>query len=122
MRSDNRQLPCVQPPTSTYNFQLPLGLHGHHVPLGPHGHHGRQGYDGHGGHVGHGGQERRGEDTTRHDTTPYSISHEKFPLFWSTSLRCSDDCVSQAVFDSLCLLPILDPDTVQTNFFTTLSI
>ena len=27
MRSDNLQLPCVQPPTSSYNFQLP---HGHH--------------------------------------------------------------------------------------------
>ena len=57
MRSDNRQLPCVQPPTSTYNFQLPLGLHGHghHVPLGRHGHHGRHGHCGHVGHCGHGG-------------------------------------------------------------------
>ena len=35
MRSDNLQLPCVQTPTSSYNFQPP---HGHH---------------GHGGHVGH---------------------------------------------------------------------
>ena len=36
MRSDNRQLPCVQPPTSSYNFQL------------PHRHHGCQGHGGRG--------------------------------------------------------------------------
>ena len=29
MRSDNLQLPCVQPPTSSYNFQLPHGRHSH---------------------------------------------------------------------------------------------
>ena len=38
----NLQLPCVQPPTSSYNFQLPHGRHCHH------------GRHGHGGHVGHG--------------------------------------------------------------------
>ena len=44
--TDNLQLPCVQPPTSSYNFQL---SHGHH---------------GHGGHVGHGGRgERDGSNT-----------------------------------------------------------
>ena len=43
MRSDNLQLPCVQPPTASYNFQL------------PHGHHGRHGHGGHGCHGGHGG-------------------------------------------------------------------
>ena len=38
MRSDNLQLPCVQPsqlccvqpPTSSYNLQHPHGRHGHH--------------------------------------------------------------------------------------------
>ena len=50
MRSDNLQLPCVQPPTSSYNFQLPQGRHGHH------------GRHGHGGHGGHGGQDRIGLD------------------------------------------------------------
>ena len=39
MRSDNLQLPCVQPPTSSYNFQPPDGCHGRH------------GRHGHGGHV-----------------------------------------------------------------------
>ena len=41
MRSDNLQLPCVQPPTSSYNFHFPHCCQCHH------GHHG------HGGHVGH---------------------------------------------------------------------
>ena len=35
----NLQLPCVQPPTSSYNFQLPHGCHCHH---------GRHGHGGHG--------------------------------------------------------------------------
>ena len=39
MRSDNLQLPCVQPPTFSYNFQLP---------------HGQLDRQGHGGHSGHG--------------------------------------------------------------------
>ena len=30
MRSDNLQLPCVQPPTFSYKIQLPHGCHGHH--------------------------------------------------------------------------------------------
>ena len=29
MRSDNLQLPCVQPPTSSYNLQLPHGRNNH---------------------------------------------------------------------------------------------
>ena len=29
MRSDNLQLPYVQPPSSLYKFQLPHGRHGH---------------------------------------------------------------------------------------------
>ena len=54
MRSNNLQLPCVQPPISSYNFQLPQGRHRHH-----------------GGHVGHGsrgefgGQNRTGQDRTK---------------------------------------------------------
>ena len=44
--SDNLQLACVQPPTSSYNPQLPHGRHGH----GDHGKHGgssvRTGRDG----------------------------------------------------------------------------
>ena len=62
MRSDNIQLPCVQPSTSSYNFQLPHGRHGHHVR---HGHHGRRGHGGHGGRGEHGGpgrQDRTGRD------------------------------------------------------------
>ena len=41
MRSDNLQLPCVQPPTSSNNLQLPHGCHSH-----GHSH----------GHIGHGGR------------------------------------------------------------------
>ena len=55
MRSDNLQSPCVQPPTSSYNFQLPHGRHGHH---------GRRGHGGHGGRGEHGnrtGQDRTGQ-------------------------------------------------------------
>ena len=39
MRSDNLQLPCVQPSTSSYNFQLPHSRHGHggHGGRGEHG-------------------------------------------------------------------------------------
>ena len=67
MRSDNLQLPCVQPPTSlcttsnffVYNLQLPHGRHGHHV-RGGHGGHGD--HVDHGSHGEHGGQERRGEE------------------------------------------------------------
>ena len=46
MRSDNLQLPCEQPPTSSNNLQLPHGRHGH----GGHGDHFC-----HGGRGGHGG-------------------------------------------------------------------
>ena len=45
------QLPCVQRPTSSYNFQLPHGCHCHH---------GRHGHGGHVGHVGHGGRGEHG--------------------------------------------------------------
>ena len=51
---DNLQLPCWklygirQPPTSSYNFQLPVGRHCHH---GRHSH----GHAGHGGCGEHGG-------------------------------------------------------------------
>ena len=38
-----------QPPTSSYNFQLP---------------HGHGGHGGHVGHSGHGGQDRTGQDKT----------------------------------------------------------
>ena len=56
MRSDNLELPCVQPLTSSYNFQFPHGHHGHvchggHGGCGEHGGHGSRGE--HGGH-GHG--------------------------------------------------------------------
>ena len=64
MRSDNLQLPCVQSPTSSYDFQLPHGQHGHH---GRHGHVGNGGHVGHGGrgkHGGHGGQDKTGQDKT----------------------------------------------------------
>ena len=59
MRSDNLQLPCVQPPTSSYNFQLPHGHGGHggHV-----GHDGRGKHGGRGEHGGHGGQDRTGQN------------------------------------------------------------
>ena len=51
MRSNNLQLPCVQPPTSSNNLQIPHGRHGH----GGHGDHG-----GLGGHFGHGGRGEHG--------------------------------------------------------------
>ena len=67
MRSDNLQLPCVQPQTSSYNFQPPHGHHGH---------------GGDGGHVGHvvgvvnmmemvvrAGQDGTGRDGTGRDGT-----------------------------------------------------
>ena len=53
-----------QPPTSSYNFQLPHGRHCHH---GCPGHGGQVGHVGHGGrgeHGGHGGQDRKGQDKT----------------------------------------------------------
>ena len=63
MRLNNLQLPCVQPPTSSFNLQLPHGRPGH----GGHG--------GRGGHVGQGGQggvwvvrvvmDRTGQDRTK---------------------------------------------------------
>ena len=56
MRSDKLQLPCVQPPTSSYNFQLPHGRHCHH------GHPGHGGLCGQVFHVGHGGQDGTGRD------------------------------------------------------------
>ena len=55
---NNLQLPCVQPPTSSYNFQLAM-VNGHH------GYHGNGAHGGHGGcgdHGKHGGQERTGQD------------------------------------------------------------
>ena len=48
MRSDSLQLPCVQPLTSSYNFQLPHGCNGHHD---------RHGHGGHGKHDDHYGRE-----------------------------------------------------------------
>ena len=47
MRSDNVQLPSVQPPTSSYKLQLP---HGRHCDHGCHGHGGHGGHGEHGGH------------------------------------------------------------------------
>ena len=47
MRSDNVQLPCVQPPTSSYKLQLP---HGRHCDHGCHVHGGHGGHGEHGGH------------------------------------------------------------------------
>ena len=55
-KSENLQLPCVQPPTSSYNFQLPQGRHGHH------GCHSHDVHGGHGEHGGHGGQDRTEKD------------------------------------------------------------
>ena len=67
MRSDNLQLPCVEPPpSSAYNLQLPLGRHGHH---GRHGHGGHGDHDGHGGHDDHDGHgDHEGHDD--HDGRP----------------------------------------------------
>ena len=73
MRSDNLQLLCVQPPTSSYNFQLPHGRlchhgrHGHGGLGGQVGHAGHGGRGEHGGHGGHGGQDRTGRDRTGRD-------------------------------------------------------
>ena len=64
MRSDSLQLPCVQPLTSSHNFQIPHGCHCHH---GHHGHGGHVGHGGRGEHGGHGSQDRTGEDRTRQD-------------------------------------------------------
>ena len=67
MSSDNFQHPCVQPPTSSYNFQLPHSRHGHHGRHGHGGHGVHVGHVGHGGrgeHGGHGGQDRTGHDRT----------------------------------------------------------
>ena len=47
-----------QPPTSSYNFQLPYGRPGHG------GHGGHVGHGGRGEHGGHGGQDRKGQDKT----------------------------------------------------------
>ena len=58
MRSDNLKLPCGQPTTSSYNFQLPVGRHCHY------GRHGHGGQGGRGEHGGHGGQDRTGQDRT----------------------------------------------------------
>ena len=52
MRSDNLQLPSVQPLTSSYNFKFPHG-HDGHVCHG--GHSGCGGRDGRGEHVGQDG-------------------------------------------------------------------
>ena len=52
----NLQLPCVQPPTFSYNFQLPHGCHGH------------GGQSGRGEHGGHGGQDRDRDGTGRDGT------------------------------------------------------
>ena len=52
MISDNLQPPCVQPPISSYNCQLPHGRHGH---------------GGYGGHGGHGSLDRTGHGTTGQD-------------------------------------------------------
>ena len=53
MRQDDLRLPCAQPPTSSYNIQLPHGRHGHHD---------RHGHGGHGGHGDRG--EHDGQDRT----------------------------------------------------------
>ena len=75
MRSDNLQLPCVQPPTSSYNFQLPHSRHDHH---------GRHGHGGHGGHGGCGehdgtGRDGTGQDRTGRDGTDKTESKLEFP-------------------------------------------
>ena len=67
MRSDNLQLPCVQPPISSYNLELPHGRQGHQ---GRHGHGGHDDHGGHGDHVSHGGRgELGGQDRTGQDRT-----------------------------------------------------
>ena len=53
----NLQLPCVKPPTSSYNFQLRHGRHSH------------GGHVGHGGRGEHGGQDSTGQDMTGEDRT-----------------------------------------------------
>ena len=59
MRSDNLRLPCLQPQTSSYNFQLPHRRHGHC------GHGGHVGHGGRGEHGGYGGQDRTGHDRAK---------------------------------------------------------
>ena len=59
MRSDNLQLPCVQPLTSSYNFPFPHGHHGHVC------HGGCGGPDGRGGRGEHVGQDRTGQSQYR---------------------------------------------------------
>ena len=56
MISDNLQLPCVQPPNSSYNFQLPHGRHDYGV------YGGHDGCGEHGVYGGHGGQDRTGQN------------------------------------------------------------
>ena len=64
-----------QPPTSSYNLQLPHGHQGRHGHSGHgdhFGHGGRGGHVGHDGHVehgGNGGQDTRRHKTSRHDKT-----------------------------------------------------
>ena len=62
----NLQLPCEQPPTSSYNLQLPHGRHCHH------------GRHGHGGHVGHGGLCEHvgldGQDRTGHSNLTFQVT------------------------------------------------
>ena len=82
--SDNLQLLCVQPSTSSHNLQLPHGCHGHHCRQSheSHGEHG--GHGGHGEHSGHGGQDRTGQDRIK------LIFKLDFPGGWQLSqfLRC----------------------------------
>ena len=63
MRSDNPQLPCVQPPTSSNSLQLPHGHYGHG------GHGGRVEHSGRGKHGGRLGQDGTGQDRTGQDRT-----------------------------------------------------
>ena len=65
MKSDNLQLPCVQPPTSSYNFQLPHGCHGH---------------------GGRGNQDRTGQDWTGLDRTGQDRTKLTFKLDFAGNL------------------------------------
>ena len=80
MRPDNLQLPCVQPPTSSYNLQFPHGCHGH------------GGHVGHVCHVGHGGRcVPGGQDRTRqnyHLTFQVTFDWQLLQL-----LRCFSKCL-----------------------------
>ena len=60
-QASHRLYEIRQPPTSSYNFQLPHGRHSHH---GRHGHGGQVGHGGCSEHGGHGGQVSTGEDRT----------------------------------------------------------